>query len=294
MTEAAKSWFLFARSFDYLGTVLFIGGTAFVALLWPDGADTARVRRLITFGWLCGFAGTVTGLALNAAWVAGRPPSAALDWSVLVALLDAPFGRLWFARALLWLLALVVLADLTRRGARAARSLSWRVGAGAVGLGVLRTNGMTGHVLDMPGWSQAVVFVHLLMVCLWVGGLLVLLLGVLPARDRDVLAAVLPGYSRLAMVSVAVLTIMGALLAWRLVGSLNALLHTGYGQLLLTKLVLFAVLLLLGFASKTWVDRRLRVAATTRALALSVTAEAVLAVVVLGVAAFLVTTSPGR
>jgi copper transport protein len=294
MTEAAKSWFLFARSFDYLGTTLFIGGTAFLAFLWPDGADTARARRLIAFGWTCGFTGTVASLAFNAAWVAGRPASAALDWSVLVPLFDAPFGRVWFARTLLWLLALVVLADLTRRGARAARSLSWRVGAGAVALGVLRTNGMTGHALDLPGWGQAAVFAHLLVVCVWVGGLLVLLLAVLPLRDRDVLAAVLPRYSRLAMVSVAVLTVAGAVLAWRLVGSVNALLHTEYGHLLLAKLVLFAVLLLLGLASKTWVDRRLHVAATTRAFAVSVTAEAVLAVGVLGVAAFLVTTGPGR
>jgi copper transport protein len=294
MSEAARSAFLFAKSFDYLGTVLFIGGLGFIAFLWPDGADSGRSRRLIAFGWLCGFAGTVAGLCLNAAWVAGRPASAALDPSVLLPLLDAPFGRVWFARALLWLLALVVLADLTRRGARAARSLPWRVGAGAVALGVLRTNGMTGHVLDMPGWSQAVVFAHLLVVCLWIGGLLVLLFAVLPARDREVLAGVLPRYSRLAVVSVAVLTVMGALLAWRLVGSLNALLDTGYGQLLLAKLGLFAVLLVLGFASKTWVDRRLHVAATTRAFAISVAAEAVLAVAVLGVAAFLVTTSPGR
>lgn len=294
MTEAAKSWFLFARSFDYVGTTLFVGGMAFIALLWPDGADTARARRLLAFGWLCGFVGTVASLAFNAAWVAGRPPSAAFDWSVLVPLSDAPFGRVWFARTMLWLLALVVLADLTRRGARAARSWSWRVGAGAVALGVLRTNGMTGHALDLPGWGQVVVFVHLLVVCVWVGGLMVLLLAVLPARDRDVLIAVLPRYSRLAVVSVAVLTVAGAMLAWRLVGSLNSLLHTEYGQLLLAKLVLFAVLLLLGIASKTWVDRRLSVAPTTRALALSVTAEAVLAVAVLGVAAFLVTTGPGR
>ncbi|MFI6098440.1 copper resistance D family protein [Lentzea sp. NPDC051213] len=294
MTEAAKSWFMFARSFDYLGTTLFVGGVAFLAWLWPDGADTARGRRLLAFGWLCGFAGTVASLAFNAAWVAGRPPSAALDPSVLLPLFDAPFGRVWFARTLLWVLALVVLADLTRRGSRAARSWSWRVGAGAIALGVLRTNGMTGHVLDLPGWSQVIVFVHLLVVCVWIGGLLVLLLAVLPARDRDALIAVLPRYSRLAVVSVATLTVAGAVLAFQLIGSVDALLHTGYGQLLLAKLVLFGLLLVLGFASKTWVDRRLRVAATTRGLALSVTAEAVLAVGVLGVAAFLVTTGPGR
>ena len=290
MTEAAKSWFVLARTFDYLGTVLFVGGAAFFALLWPDGADTGRARRLVAFGWLCGVAGTVAGLFLNAAWVAGRPP--AFSWEVVRPLLDAPFGRVWFARTLLWVLALVVLADLARRGARAARSWAWRAGAGAVGLGILRTNGMTGHALDLPAWGQFAIFVHLLVVCLWIGGLVMLLFVTLP--DRTALTTVLPRYSRLAMISVGVLTVAGSLLAWRLVGSLDALLHTGYGQILLVKLSIFAVLLLLGLASKRWVDRRLHTTDNTRALVYSVTAEAVLAVAVLAVVALLVTTGPGR
>lgn len=294
MTEAAKSWYLLSRSFDYLGTTFFLGGMAFVAMLWPDGASTARVRRLLGFGWMCGFAGSAAGLCLQAAWVAGRPPGEAFTLAVVGPVLDSEFGRVWVARVLLWVLGLVVLIDLTRRGASAARSLAWRVGALAVGLGVLRTNGMTGHAVDLPGWGQFAVFVHLLVVSLWIGGLAVLLLAVLPGRDRDVLAAVLPRYSKLAMVSVATLTAAGGLLAWRLVGSVDSLLHTGYGRILLIKLTAFAVMLLAGLASKTWVDRRLKVAADTRTLAISVTVETVLAVVVLGVAAFLVTTGPGR
>ncbi|GLZ33132.1 copper resistance protein [Lentzea sp. NBRC 105346] len=292
MSEAARSWYLLARSFDYVGTTLFLGGMAFVAFLWPDGANTARVRRLLGFGWLCGFAGTVAGLCFQAAWVAGKGPE--LSWPVVEPVLHSPFGRVWVARTLLWVLALVVLIDLSRRGRTAARSLAWRVGAIAVGLGVLRTNGMTGHALDLPGWGQVVVFVHLLVVCVWVGGLAVLLLAVLPSRDRDVLTDVLPRYSKLAMFSVATITAAGALLAWRLVGSLDALLHTGYGRTLLLKLVIFAAMLLAGLASKTWVDRRLAVATTARGITLSVAFETVLAVVVLGVAAFLVTTAPGR
>lgn len=289
MTEAAKSWYLLSRSSDYVGTTLFLGGLAFVAMLWPDGAGTARARRLLTIGWLCGVTGSVAGLCLNAAWIAGS-----YDLAALKPLLDTTFGRVWVARALLWVLALVVLVDLSRRGATAARSLAWRIGACAVGLGILRTNGMTGHALDLPGWGQAVMLVHLLVVCLWIGGLAVLLLALLPTRDRDVIAAVLPRFSKLAMFSVATLTAAGVLLAWRLIGSVDAVLTTAYGRTLSLKLGLFGVLLLAGLVSKTWVDRRLKTAAHTRTLALSVTAEMVLAVVVLGVAAFLVTTAPGR
>ncbi len=294
MSEEAKSLYLLARSFDYLGTTVFLGGMAFVAMLWPDGAGTSRLRRLLVLGWLCGLAGSAAGLCLEAAWIAGKPPSAAFDPAVLVPVLDSAFGRVWVARTLLWVLALVVLIDLSRRGATAARSLAWRVGAGAVGLGILRTNGMTGHALDLPGWGQAVVFVHLLVVCVWIGGLAVLLIAVLPTRDRDVLVHVLPRYSKLALISVATLTAAGSLLAWRLVGSVDALFGSGYGRILLIKLSVFALMLAAGLASKTWVDRRMKVAANTRTLALSVAVETVFAVVVLGVAALLVTTSPGR
>lgn len=294
MTEAAKSWYLLSRSFDYVGTTFFLGGLAFVAMLWPDGARTANVRRLLVFGWLCGFAGTVAGLCLEAAWIGGRPPLEAFTPAVLEPVLDSAFGRVWVARTLLWVLAVVVLADLARRGERAARSTAWRVGAGAVGLGILRTNGMTGHALDLPGWSQVVVLVHLLVVCLWVGGLAMVLIAVLPTRDREVLAHVLPRYSKLAMFSVATLTAAGAVLAWRLIGSVDALFTSEYGRTLLVKLSAFGLMLAVGFVSKTWVDRRMKVAAGTRTLAISVAFETVFAVAVLGVAALLVTTSPGR
>jgi copper transport protein len=165
---------------------------------------------------------------------------------------------------------------------------------------------MTGHASDAPspGWAQAADLAHLTGICLWVGGLAMLLFGVLPRRRPDELGPVVPGYSRLAMVSVGLIVTGGLVLALEVLVSrfgLGALLHSGYGKLLLTKVGLVVLVLLVAQASRSWVSRRLDFAvvlrgdaATVRPFVYSVTAETVLVIVVLIVASFLVTASPGR
>ena len=301
--DAAHSWYVLARVVDYLGGALFWGGLFFLAVLWPAGASERGARRVVVLGWVLGLAGTVAGLGLEGAWVLQRPPTDAFRFDVLSEAIGLDFGRVWVARALLWVLAGVVLVDLSRRGEAAARSWAWRVGAGAVGLGFLRTNGLTGHSRDLPqpALMQVLVLVHLVAVSLWVGGLAMLLFGVLPGRRPDVLARVVPRYSKLALGTVATIVLAGLVLAWRLLGSLSALISTSYGHLLLIKLAVLAAALVGGLGSKRWVDRRLDFAValrgdatTVRPFVYSVAAETVLVTVVLAVAGFLVTASPGR
>ena len=149
---------------------------------------------------------------MEAAWI-GQVAPTDVDLAVVIPILDIPFGRAWVARGLLWLLAGVVLADLLRRGERAVTSLPWRVGGGAVAFGVLRTSGMTGHAPDLGWWGQVAVLVHIAAICLWVGGLALLLLGVLPKRDLATVTEVVPRYSKLALGSVAALVVAGGVLA---------------------------------------------------------------------------------
>jgi copper transport protein len=139
-------------------------------------------------------------------------------------------------------------------------------------------------------------------VSLWAGGLAVLLLGLLPRRRSDELAAVLPRYSKLAFGSVLAIMAGGVVLSWGLVGSWSSLFGTGYGQLLLLKVAIFAVALTAGLASQRWVDHRLGVAVATprgnvavvRPFVYSVATTTVLVVFLLLAASFLVTASPGR
>ncbi|HEY2766096.1 MAG TPA: CopD family protein [Pseudonocardiaceae bacterium] len=300
--SSARSWLVLARTVDYLGTALFVGGTAFLATLWPAGTHVVRARGVLAVGLVFGLFGTLLAIVLQGAWIGDLSVGEAAHWDVVARVLDTTFGRVWAAKALLWVLATAVMADLFTRGEQAARSVAWRVGAVVVCAGLIRTVGLAGHAAERDALVLGIAdFVHLTGVSLWIGGLAVLLLGVLPRRRPEELAAVVPRYSKLAFGSVLAIVAAGTVLSWGLVGSWAKLIGTGYGQLLILKIAIFAVVLIAGMASKRWVDRRLDLAVTLRGHAAavrpfvySVATETVLVVFVLLAASFLVTASPGR
>lgn len=292
-----------ARWAGYLALALFVGGLAFVVLLWPRGADEPRSRALLVLAWTVGLLATVASIGLQGAYSTLGGLRDALRPVTYADLLATEPGVVLAARALVWVLAAVVLGALLQGGAGTSRSPGWRVGALAVTFGLLRTTGMTGHSSEgaEPTWGAVADFVHLLGASLWIGGLAVLALAVLPRRRARELAEVVPGYSRLAAVSVTGIVAAGLVLAWQVVGSYDALLHTSYGHLLLLKTGVLAAVLLAAFASRQWVRTRLDLAvllrgdaATVRPFGYSVAAETGLVLVVLAVTSLLVTADPGR
>jgi copper transport protein len=302
-----KTAYVAARAVEYTGTGLFYGGLAFLSLLWPDGAGTHGARRLLALGWLVGTGATVAALGLESAWAAQHSPWDLVDPSALPAMLSTDFGRQWAVMVLLWVLGLVVLADVLRRGATAVRSTPWRVGALAVALGTLRVFGLTGHSREgaHPVLAQIADVVHLTAMATWIGGLVMLVVVLLPRRDTTALATVLPRYSTAALLSVLAVIGTGLVMAWNVVGSAHALTATTYGHVLLTKLALLGAVLTAALGSKTWVEHRLDFAVILRGesgtgirllrpLVLSVVAETGLLVVLLAVASVLVTADPGR
>ncbi|MFF7164442.1 copper resistance CopC/CopD family protein [Streptomyces sp. NPDC008086] len=292
-----------ARWTGYLSLAVFIGGLAFITLLWPRGAHEPRARALLGLAWTCGLLASVAGIGLQGAYAALGGLRDALRAETYVDVLTTEPGVVLAARVLLWVLAAVVLSALLQGGPRTSRSPGWRVGALVVCLGLLRATGMAGHNSEggEPTWGAIADLVHLLGVALWIGGLAMLALAVLPRRRPGELAAVVPGYSRLAAVSVAGIVAAGLVLAWQVVGSYDALLHTSYGHLLLAKTAVLGVVLLAALASRQWVRTRLDVAvllrgdaATVRPFGYSVAAETGLVLVVLAVTSLLVTTNPGQ
>lgn len=287
----------------YLCLALFVGGLAFVSLLWPQGAEDRRTRRILTLCWTAGLAASLIAPGLQGAYAEMGTLGDVLRPATYTGLLATEVGVVAACRVLMWVLAAVVLAALLQGGDRSARSPGWRVGALAVGVGLLRTTGMAGHNSEgtHPGWGEVADLVHLLGVSLWLGGLALLLLGVLPRRRPEELSAVVSGYSTLAGVSVAAIAAAGTVLSWQVLGSFGALFHTGYGRLLLLKLAVLALVLLIAQRSRGWVRTRLDIAvllrgdrATVRPFVHSVAAETGLVLVVLAATSLLVTSAPGR
>lgn len=119
-------------------------------------------------------------------------------------------------------------------------------------------------------------------------------------------AAILPGWSRLASWSVALLVATGTFASLRQVGELGALFSTTYGRLLLLKLTLVGLMLPFAMVGTAFVRQHYTgstVATATRPLPTeeevaglrrSVGIEAGLAAVVLAVTALLVNTTPAK
>ncbi|MCW2605655.1 MAG: hypothetical protein JWO60_348 [Frankiales bacterium] len=298
-----------SRGVLYAGLILLLGVLGFVLALWHDGRDSRRVRRLLWSGWTLTAVATAAGLLLQGPYAAGLPVSQAFSGVLLQDVLPTRFGQASAARLALLLPMGAVLLALRRAPRTAAAAIT-----GVTGTGLLLTTSATGHAVagDLVALSWPLDAVHLAAVSLWLGGLIVLLAAVLPAQQPNLLAAVLPRWSRLAEVSVAVIVATGLFASWREVRSLDALPGTTYGQLLLVKTALVVAMIALGAAGRAFVRRhytRTVVHASTLLAAperpapapgqvdrlrTGVLLEAALAVVVLAVTAVLVETDPAR
>ncbi|WP_127781615.1 CopD family protein [Rhodococcus sp. X156] len=143
--------------------------------------------------------------------------------------------------------ALLALVAVARRTGAAWSS------AGVLALAVvaLAARPLTGHA-HASALAQLLVVVHVVAAATWCGGLVALALAAGPARGTW--ARTLPRFSVLAGWCVLALAVSGAGAALLEVGGVGALLSTGYGRIVLVKVVVLAALLGLGLlARRRWV-----------------------------------------
>jgi copper transport protein len=171
------------------------------------------------------------------------------------------------------------------------------------GVALVATWSASGHAVagDLVPFALAMDVAHLLAMSLWLGGLVFLVACVLLARHKlrpAETGAVLSRFSKVALISVAVLAGTGVLMAVREVGLTGLLSGSRYVTLVVFKAGAFGLVLWLAAMSRTSVQRQLveparkgQSDAVVR-LRRSVFAETSIAVVVLGLTAALVATPP--
>ncbi len=295
------------RWLGFAGMAL-LGGGWLLLTVWPEGRDDVRARRLVWAGWLAGVVAALAELLVQGPYVAGAGLGDVTKWSLLDATLHTTYGTAHSDRLLL-LAAIAVALDMQLRELRRSRIAELVTGTLAVGVAV--TYGTSGHAqAQNPHWLAITSdSAHLAAMAVWLGGLVYLLVAVLPRREPDELRRVLPVFSRVALCAIGVLAITGTYQAWLGIGAVDAITTTRYGQYVLIKVALFAGLLALGNLSRVAVQRHyvrpVAYAMTDEQPAIedevdlgpvrrSVLAEAVIAVVILGVTAVLVAEPPGR
>ncbi|MGW2655077.1 copper resistance protein CopC [Streptomyces sp. NPDC001478] len=251
-----------ARYAAYAGFILLAGGAAFVLACWQRGAGSRPLQRLVVRGWLTLTAATLVMLMLRNPYTGSGKLGDAFDLDGLKAVLDTKPGAALVSRLLLLgasalFVAVLFGAYAKREDAREKKDLTFglAIGGTVVAAGIAGTWALAEHASAglQPGIAMPVDVLHLLAVAAWLGGLTALLVALYRAPDLP--ASAVRRFSGIAFGSVLVLTATGIYQSWRQVGSWSALTGTGYGQLLMVKVGLVAVLVGVAWISRRWTGR---------------------------------------
>jgi copper transport protein len=286
-----------SRFVGFSALVVLLGGAIFCLVLWPAGVP--RLRGLLLGAAVTESLAAALALFLEGPYASGDSLAKTFDTSLLSAVMDTKYGEATATRIAVATAAALLIVLVGKRSGRAVAG-----GIAALGLLCAMTWSAAGHA-GVGSWEPLTnVFdsVHLVFVSAWVGGLVVLTRGLRGRWSTAEQAALLPGWSRLAAWSVALLVATGVFASFREVSELGALFSTRYGLLLVGKDALVGLMLLFALVGRAYVREhypKAQVAAAPEeddvaGLRRSVGIEAFLAAGVLVVTAFLVNTVPAK
>jgi copper transport protein len=276
-----------ARLLGFVGLCVVVGAGAFAAMAPPLLADRRATRVLVGTGWGALLVGTLASFALYGAQaVAGGLPDA-LSPHVWGQVDGTRTGWLLLVRAaLVALLGVAALVGVRRPAART--TTPWRASAVALAVGTILTFPSAGHPSTTSPRSLWVLLdgVHLGAVAAWLGGLVLFATGGVAwyAAGGE---RVVRRFSTAATLLVPVIVLTGALQTIELGNGIDHITDTRWGRTLLVKLAVVTVVLAVAGVSR-WLLQNVGVASLRR----TVLAEATLGIVVLAVAASLVSQPP--
>lgn len=276
-------WLLYlsqAAAVGGIGTALWIG--------WRDAAAGRQSAHRATSGPLV--VACLLGLALSAGYFllqvgafADAGLAGLLDRDMIVLLWQTPVGTATAARTAG--IAVLLLALITGRvHQRLVATGCYLVGLAATGLSF----SLVGHSVEAGTGTRVLASLHGVAALWWAGSLYPLWQA---CRHQPPLQlhAIMHGFGQQASAVVLVLVVAGVLLILNLVGSVSALLTTGYGLSLCFKLVMVTALLLLAARHKWRLVPILASQASVATLRRSIALEALIAAAILLTTALLST-----
>ncbi|MFF3848591.1 copper resistance CopC/CopD family protein [Streptomyces sp. NPDC002328] len=250
------------RYVSYAGFVVMVGGAAFVLACWPGGTGVRALQRLVVSGWLALTSATLFLLLLRGSYTGSGKLGDVFDLDLLGEVLQTKTGAALVSRLLLLAAAALFIAVLfgayDKREDEEKRDLTFglAVGGTVVAAGLAASWAMAEHASTglQPGIAMPADIVHLLAVAAWLGGLCALLTALYRA-ERPVDPSAVRRFSRVAFGSVLAVVVTGVYQSWRQLGSWSAFTETRYGQLLLIKIGLVALLVGIAWISRRWTTR---------------------------------------
>jgi copper transport protein len=295
-----SAFYLGGRFLDFALLLACVGGTAALVYALRFAAEPVRRRLLAIVAALAAALAIVSlvELSLQGAAAAGTGLGHGFQWDVVSSVTGTRFGTYALTRA--GIAAALCVAALVARAQGARHGSPALVAALLLAAGLVVTPGLSGHASVSGPLSVVADAAHVQAAGVWTGGLAFVVLGLVLTRGNrwDLAATSVPRFSTLAVVSVAVLIVAGAVNGYLQVRAWRGLWDTEYGILLLVKIGLVLPLLALGAYNNRYAVPRLRERIAShmerRRFMRFASAELVVMVGVVGVTAALVNAPPAR
>lgn len=272
---------IIARWLLYLSAAALTGGALFVLAVWqpalgairggaeePDSFEPPWQGLAFVALILLAIAGVVAFLT-QAGQASGVEIAAPWSSAAGGVLFNTRFGALWIVRlGLMFAIAGLLSPTATARDRWIAFGLS---------LLLLLTISLGSHAAAEPRplFPVAADFIHLAAASIWVGGLTHFVAGMWAARRFEppfraqLTARLIPRFSALALISVAVLALTGLYAMVLRVGSLEALNNTIYGRAMVVKVIIILPMIAIGAVNLLGVTPAMKKAAASLAPARS-------------------------
>jgi putative copper resistance protein D len=282
-----------ARWIHFASVMLLFGASLFPFYALPTQAistELARLRGAVRLAALLAFVSGLAWAAASLVNITGEIDSL-FDRETLAAFLfDTGFGKVWALRLLL-LMATLLVAFVAGAGLCARNFATAHIALLAALL--LISQAWIGHPAASTGGERNVVILgyalHVLGAGAWLGGLLPLwlMVRVRKAHDRSIEIA-LRRFSAVGMFAIAIILAGGLINLWARWNSLDALLASGWGKVVVAKLLGFIALVAVAIVNRFVLTPRLpmRASAHTR-LMRNVVAEQAGGLAILAAAAIL-------
>lgn len=283
--DPALKWtYGIARFLALSGAIVLIG----IGLWSLQGSPALGTRRRVRLGMWVGaaslFIGSVGAFGLFGAQAGGGTVADALSPSVWSDIAGTDTGQALLARIVLSLVLGGMLALWTRH-----ERTWWQGIAGSAGLLTLVTFSKSGHPNSLSPrlvWITVDV-VHLVAIAAWVGGLIAIFLAGKAWLAEPEAVRPVERYSTTAFVAVPIIVATGVAQTLKLAGGLDDVTATTWGRLLLAKVMLVIVMVAIGGVSR-WLLQHDGAGSIRR----TVLVEAVIGILVVGLAAGIVAQPP--
>jgi copper transport protein len=283
--DSALTWFYgVARFLSLAGAITLLGVGLWSLQGRPAIGTRAPVRVLLWVGWTLLLVGSVASFMAFAAQVQGGALADLTDTGPWGDVASTQTGRMLLLRVALAVVLGALLALFARR-----EEGWWKGAAATAGVLTIVSFSMAGHPNSLsPRWLWVTIDeIHLGAIVVWLGGLLALTFAGKAWMAEPEAVRPVERFSLAATVCVPLIVATGVAQTLKLAGGLDDVTSTDWGRMLLTKVMVVIAMLALAGVSR-WMLRHDGASSIRR----TVVAEAVLGLLVVGLAAGMVGQPP--